>query len=71
MPAHTIHDTRAKRPLTCDVCSQSIAEGSIVSVCKRCNRVRHTACPASPCGKCASVVHRQARFGGAKLMRYL
>jgi hypothetical protein len=71
MPAYTIDDTRAKRPLTCDVCTKPVDPTSLVRVCRRCGRVRHEACNVSPCAACGSEVQRPARFKGAKLVRYL
>jgi len=71
MPAYTIDDTRARRPLTCDACTKTIEPKSLVKVCGRCSRMRHEGCAVSPCPACGSVVHRSARFGGAKLVRYL
>lgn len=71
MPAYTIDDTRTKRPLTCDACTKLVEPTSLVRVCRRCGRVRHETCAVSPCATCGSEIQRPARFGGAKLVRYL
>jgi hypothetical protein len=71
MPAFKLAQTRARRPLTCDVCQKPIVPIAVVAVCSRCKRVRHLPCAKVPCPACASLVFHTAIYRIGKILRYM